>query len=178
MNKIIYFKIFQKLHFHMSSFCTLGLSCQAIWPILCPMCPIQCKALVKLTPWIHSQKDMLNCDEMAFPRRISQFVLTVVLLLIIVTLYDVSAPPEQGAQGINRDLPQLYKERQSHIENICEKYHDRLEKDYKRFQPRLSYHNVISKVDLFRSRTKKPFLWCRVPKASSQSWNDLFMSIW
>ena len=121
---------------------------------------------------------MWKCDNMPFSRRISQLVFTLVLLLIVVTIYHVISPPEQSDGNINRDLPQLYKERQSHIENICEKYHDRLEKDYKRFQPSLSYHNVISKVDLFRSRTKNPFLWCRVPKASSQSWNDLFMSIW
>ena len=121
---------------------------------------------------------MWKCDNMPFSRRISQFVFTLVLLLIVVTIYHVISPPEQSDENINRDLSQLYKERQSHIENICEKYHDRLQKDYKIFQPSLDYHSVIYKVDLFKSKTKNPFLWCRVPKASSQSWNDLFMSIW
>ena len=130
---------------------------------------------------------MLKCDDMSFIKRPSQFLATVALILIFVTIHDVFAPPKQSAQSINNDqskqsvnndLPQVYKDRQSHIESVCEEHHDRLEKDYKRFQPRMSFHSVISKVDLFRSRTNNPFLWCRVPKASSQSWNDLFMSIW
>ena len=122
----------------------------------------------------------VKCEDMLFIKRPCQLLATVALILILVTinLHDVLAPPKQSAQSINNNLPQVYKDRQSHIESVCEEYHDRLEKDYKRFQPRMSFHSVISKVDLFRSRTNNPFLWCRVPKASSQSWNDLFMSIW
>ena len=124
---------------------------------------------------------------MSFIKRISQLLATVALILILVLViinvqlyivHDVFAPLKQSAQSINNDLPQVYKDRQSHIKSVCEEHHDRLEKDYKRFQPGMSFHSVISKVDLFRSRTNNPFLWCRVPKASSQSWNNLFMSIW
>ena len=124
---------------------------------------------------------------MSFIKMPSQFLATLALILIFVTIYDMFVPPkqsaqslnhDQSAQSINNDLPQVYKDRQSHIESVCEEHHDRLERDYKRFHPRMSFHSVISKVDLFRSKTNNPFLWCRVPKASSQSWNDLFMSIW
>ena len=122
--------------------------------------------------------DMVKCDDMSFIKRPSQLLAILALILIFVTIYDVFAPPKQSAQSLIHDLPQVYKDRQNHIESVCEKHHDRLERDYKRFHPRMSFHSVISKVDLFRSRTNNPFLWCRVPKASSQSWNDLFMSIW
>ena len=126
---------------------------------------------------------MVSCD-MSFIKRPSQFLATVAIILILVTIHVTyyiraqSTNNDQSAQSINDDLPQIYKDRQSHIEGVCEEHHDRLEKDYKRFQPRMSFHSVISKVDLLRSRTNNPFLWCRVPKASSESWNDLFMSIW
>ena len=121
---------------------------------------------------------MLKYEAMSFIKRPSQLLATLALILIFVTIYDVFTPPKQSAQSINNDLPQVYKDRQSHIQSVCEEHHDRLVMDYKRFQPRLSFHSVITKVDLFKSRTSSPFLWCRVPKASSQSWNDLFMSIW
>ena len=121
---------------------------------------------------------LLKYEDMSFIKRPSQLLATLALILIFVTIYDVLSPPKQSAQSINNDLPQVYKDRQSHIQSVCEEHHDRLVNDYKRFQPRLSFHSVITKVDLFKSRTSSPFLWCRVPKASSQSWNDLFMSIW
>ena len=120
----------------------------------------------------------MKCDEMPIIKRPSQLLAIIAIILVFVTIYDVYSSPKHSVQSINDDLPQVYKDRQSHIESVCEEHHDRLERDYKRFQPRMSYHSVISKVDLFRSRTNNPFLWCRVPKASSQSWNDLFMSIW
>ena len=121
---------------------------------------------------------MLKYEDMSFIKRPSQLLATLALILIFVTIYDVLTPQKQSAQSIDNDLPQVYKDRQSHIQSVCEEHHDRLVNDYKRFQPRLSFHSVITKVDLFKSRTSSPFLWCRVPKASSQSWNDLFMSIW
>ena len=121
---------------------------------------------------------LLKYEDMSFIKRPSQLLATLALILIFVTIYDVLTPPKQSAQSINNDLPQVYKDRQSHIQSVCEEHHDRFVNDYKRFQPRLSFHSVITKVDLFKSRTSSPFLWCRVPKASSQSWNDLFMSIW
>jgi len=121
---------------------------------------------------------LLKYEDMSFIKRPSQLLATLALILIFVTIYDVLTPPKQSAQSINNDLPQVYKDRQSHIQSVCEEHHDRFVNDYKRFQPRLSFHSVITKVDLFKSRTSSPFLWCRVPKASSQSWNDLFMGIW
>ena len=163
-------------------------ACIVIWPAFYTLHVFHSVlALDIIFPWGHLHVDMLKCDDMSFIKRPSQLLATVALILIFVTIHDVFAPPKQSAQSINNDqskqsvnndLPQVYKDRQSHIESVCEEHHDRLEKDYKRFQPRMSFHSVISKVDLFRSRTNNPFLWCRVPKASSQSWNDLFMSIW
>ena len=129
--------------------------------------------------WSH-----IKCDDMSFIKRPSQLLATVILILILVTIhvtYNICAQSinnDQSAPSINDDLPQIYKDRQSHIESVCEEHHYRLEKDYERFQPGMSFHSLISKVDLLKSRTNIPFLWCRVPKASSQSWNDLFMSIW
>ena len=161
-------------------------ACEAIWPALYTLHVFHSVlALDIIFPWGHLHVDMVICDDMSFIKRPSQLLATLALILIFVTIYDVFVSPKQSAQSlnqsaqsINNDLPQVYKDRQSHIESVCEEHHDRLERDYKRFQPRMSFQSVISKVDLFRSRTNNPFLWCRVPKASSQSWNDLFMSIW
>ena len=96
-----------------------------------------------------------------------------------------SKPPEASEAeeirtkaSINDDLPQLYQERRKHVENICSAYHEELERDYKRFQPLKTWKSVVTKADVFHSRNKIPFLWCRVPKASSQSWNDLFVHVW
>ena len=91
-----------------------------------------------------------------------------------------SNPAEQSnkSTSINDDLPKLYQERRNHVENICESHQAELERDYKRFQPHKTWKSVVTAADVFHSRNKVPFLWCRVPKAASQSWNDLFVHIW
>ena len=91
---------------------------------------------------------------------------------------QTSKPAEPPKITINDDLPQLYQDRRNHVENICSAYHEELERDYKRFQPHKTWNSVVKAADVFHSRNKIPFLWCRVPKASSQSWNDLFVNIW
>ena len=102
-----------------------------------------------------------------------------VLILLIVTIFHVNFPFKKSvSKSKNTEILQRYKDRQSHLQNVCEKYKDRLEKDYKILHSKLSYYSMISKVDLLMSNTKNPFLWCKVPKASSASWNNLFMSIW
>ena len=89
-----------------------------------------------------------------------------------------TSKPAEAKPGINDDLPKLYQERRNHVENICSAYHEELERDYKRFQPHKTWNSVVKVADVFHSRNKIPFLWCRVPKASSQSWNDLFVHVW
>ena len=123
---------------------------------------------------------MLICDTMAMAKRSNQIVLVLLLVLGLVTIFDIdiSSPSSEKVESSIEDLPQLYKDRQKHIADTCEKYHDRLEEDYKKFQPSKDYHTVVTKVDVLYSHNKNPFLWCRVPKASSQSWNDLFISVW
>ena len=93
-------------------------------------------------------------------------------------IQNIQNIPQMKPESINSDLPQLYKDRRKHVADVCEEYHSRLEADYKKFQSSKNFQNVISKVDVLHSRNKVPFLWCRVPKASSQSWNDLFISNW
>ena len=91
---------------------------------------------------------------------------------------DSPKKEEDTKVSINDDLPKIYKERRSHVEEVCKGYRAELENDYKRFQPSQSWRSVVRKADVFHSRNKVPFLWCRVPKASSQSWNDLFINTW
>ena len=103
------------------------------------------------------------------------------LILIYVTIYiffDLFSPTKKSTQSMNDDLPHVFKDRQFHIQSVCEKHHERLEKDYKKLYPGTSFYSVISKAFLLKSRTNNSFLWCRVPKASSESWTNLFMSIW
>ena len=101
-------------------------------------------------------------NSLEFFKKFGSLLSKLLIILTLVTFYKKCFNGSQNAQVV-------YKERQSHIERVCETFHDRLENDYKTVHP---------KVDLLMSNTQKPFLWCRVAKASSQSWNDLFMSIW
>jgi len=103
-------------------------------------------------------------------------------LLAVLSLFYVFdkflVPSAKEVTNINSYLPQLYHDRRQHVKDVCDRYRKRLEQDFKKFQPSKNYQNVVSEVDLLYSTNKKPFLWCRVRKASSQSWNDLFVSLW
>jgi len=103
-------------------------------------------------------------------------------LLAVLSLFYIFdkflVPSAKEVTIIYSDLPQLYHDRRQHVKDVCDRHRKRLEQDFKKFQPSKNYQNVVSEVDLLYSTNKKPFLWCRVRKASSQSWNDLFVSLW
>ena len=67
--------------------------------------------------------------------------------------------------------------RNEHMQSKCEEYQDTLEERYKEFSPKRTFKNVVSEAVVLRS-TNAPFLWCRIPKVASQSWSDLFVSVW
>ena len=79
---------------------------------------------------------------------------------------------------INQEIPEIYKKRQKHVQDMCEEYHDQLVANYKLYSPLQSFESVVAKAEVLHSTNKVPFLWCKIPKVASQSWNDLFVHTW
>ena len=105
----------------------------------------------------------------------------IILVLLLTGFFLLSVRLKSFLQrSKEEDLPKIYEHRRRNVDKVCKDYRSKLEEDYKKYFPEFSYHSVVSKVDLlFKTRgIGKRFLWCRVPKASSQSWNDLFMRVW
>ena len=74
-------------------------------------------------------------------------------------------------------LPQVYGDRRDHIAEMCRKHKADISRRYKKFWPRENYNSVMGKADVFYNRKIK-FLWCRVPKAASESWSGVFINKW
>ena len=77
----------------------------------------------------------------------------------------------------NEKNTKLFQYRKGHMKSKCEKYEDELEAKYKEFSPKQTYENIVREAVILYN-PKSPFLWCRIPKVASQSWSDLFVSIW
>ena len=54
------------------------------------------------------------------------------------------------------------------MEEKCEQYRERLRRD----------HVVYGDAILYNKDKDSPFIWCKVPKASSTSWTSIFLSQW
>ena len=54
------------------------------------------------------------------------------------------------------------------MEEKCDEYRERLRRD----------HVVYGDAILYNKDKGSPFIWCKVPKASSTSWTSIFLSQW
>ena len=72
----------------------------------------------------------------------------------------------------------MYKDRQKHLEEKCEEYHNKIKSKYKKFSPAQTFKNVVSKAKVLHSKNNIPFLFCQIPKVASTSWTQIFVNAW
>merc|ERR1712130_359326 len=100
----------------------------------------------------------------------------------IITVYDsaevIFDQSSKLSDRFSQETLETYEGRRTHLQKMCQLHHEKLEEDYALYQPEESFQSIITKVDLLYSKNNIPFLWCRVPKAASQSWTDLFVDQW
>ena len=107
------------------------------------------------------------------------FALVILVFITIVFLFYVFPFPISSfiMEDTNEKNTKLFQYRKGHMKSKCEEYENELEAKYQEFSPKQTYENIVREaVVLYNS--KSPFLWCRIPKVASQSWSDLFVSIW
>ena len=115
-------------------------------------------------------------------KNIVMFILFIITLLMLRTimkdiemgdltrkLFDEKTPDEV--------VPAVYRERGDHVGDLCRKHKAEIARRYKKFWPRENYSTVMGKADIFYNK-KAGFLWCRVPKAASESWSGVFINKW
>ena len=71
----------------------------------------------------------------------------------------------------------VFNERAQHTSDICRDYKQEISERYKEIWPDKNYETVMTKATLFINRAAG-FLWCRVPKAGSESLTSLFIHKW
>ena len=77
----------------------------------------------------------------------------------------------------NKEELEEYEKRGEHVTAACKEYHSEISARYKDVWPKESYLTVLEKADVFINRNAA-FLWCRVPKAASESITSVFINKW
>ena len=109
----------------------------------------------------------------------------VMFILFIITLLTIMKDIEMGnltrtlvdEKASDEVVPAVYRERGDHVGDMCRKHKAEIAERYKKFWPRENYSTVMGKADIFYNQ-KAGFLWCRVPKAASESWSGVFINKW
>ena len=71
----------------------------------------------------------------------------------------------------------LYDDRADYADKVCQEYQDEISERYQKVWPMKNYHAVMAKASLFINRDAG-FMWCRVPKAASESLTLVFINRW
>ena len=77
----------------------------------------------------------------------------------------------------NTEELEEYEKRGEHVTAACKEYQSEISARYKDVWPKESYLTVLDKADVFINRNAG-FLWCRVPKAASESITSVFINQW
>ena len=72
---------------------------------------------------------------------------------------------------------EVCNERAAHVRATCREYHSEISDRYKKVWPNENYQTVLGRADVFINK-HVGFLWCRVPKAASESWSSIFIKKW
>merc|ERR1712223_296279 len=84
----------------------------------------------------------------------------------------ISATPVRKEKPLNlSQLQNIYNERRRHVSDMCGKHKDDIEQEYKsmwKISGNASWENIIAKADVLE-KSDQGFLWCKVPKAASES---------
>ena len=71
----------------------------------------------------------------------------------------------------------LYNDRAEHAGKVCQEYQQEISERYEKVWPMEIYQTVMAKASVFINRDAG-FLWCRVPKAASESLTLVFLNKW
>ena len=79
--------------------------------------------------------------------------------------------------NISDEFKDLNNDRVEHTAKVCQEYHQEISERYQKVWPMKNYHSVMAKASLFINRDAG-FMWCRVPKAASESLTLVFINRW
>ena len=96
--------------------------------------------------------------------------------LIFTIIYWIC--PRSMNFNLKHNLPQVYKDRQKHVQDQCEEHHNKIADKYKEFSPSSSFENIVSKAKVLYNQNNIPFLYCQIPKVASTSWTQIFVNVW
>ena len=77
----------------------------------------------------------------------------------------------------NKKLSEVYDDRGKHVSEMCAKHKTEIFSRYKKWWPHTNLRSVKGKADVLYNNDIG-FLWCRVPKAASESWTGVFTDKW
>ena len=80
---------------------------------------------------------------------------------------------EKGGEAID----EVFNDRAEHVIATCTEYSSEISERYREVWPKESYQTVLRRADVFINKNVG-FLWCRVPKAASESWTSVFIKKW
>ena len=60
---------------------------------------------------------------------------------------------------------------------MCREYRDEISERYSEVWPDTAYEDLVLKAGILVNRGAQ-FLWCRVPKAASESLTEIFLKEW
>ena len=116
-----------------------------------------------------------------------RFILVVILLsvlcvcsivLIIGTrIVDDDTENTLEMRDDKKEPSALYRDRADLVSKTCGKYKREIADRYKRFWPKENPRTVMGRAEVLVNRNVG-FLWCRVPKAASESWAGVFIKKW
>jgi len=75
------------------------------------------------------------------------------------------------------ELTKMYEQRRLHVGQMCRDYKSEIEERYAARWPDKKWDTFVGKADILE-KTDQGFLWCKVPKAASESWTTLFINRW
>ena len=76
-----------------------------------------------------------------------------------------------------RSQRSVYEQRKMDVKSMCQKYSRQINEKYKEVWPSLSTKDFSGKADVLINQQEN-FIWCRVPKAASESWTSIFIKRW
>ena len=76
-----------------------------------------------------------------------------------------------------KGVKEVYNDRAEHVSTTCREYQKEISDRYEQVWPEENYQTVLRKASVFINRNAD-FLWCRVPKAASESLTTVFVNKW
>ena len=74
-------------------------------------------------------------------------------------------------------LIEIYNERREYVGQMCREHQSEIEERYSERWPDRNWDTFVAKADVLE-KSDQGFLWCKVPKAASESWTSLFIERW